>query len=83
MTQDRQAFEAHMAELHRCLTCPIDAALSEAIDGAAKEDEQGHQEAAQAVELWPGTDVPRNQPIWPGLGVWVRSGAVSRSASNP
>jgi hypothetical protein len=81
MSEDRKAFEAHMAELHRCLTCPIDAARLEAIDGAAEEAEQGHQEAAQAVDLWPGTDVPRNQPIWPGLGVWARSSAASHPTS--
>jgi hypothetical protein len=89
MSEDRQAFAAHMAELHRRLTCPLGEDRPEAIDGAAEAAEQEHQgpqEAAQdtqAVELWPGTDVPRNRPIWPGLAVLPRSDGASRSNARP
>jgi hypothetical protein len=75
MSQDRKEFEAHMAELHRCLTCPLGEYLPEAIDGAAEEAEHEPQEAAQAVELWPGTEIPRSRSIWPGLGVPLVSGS--------
>lgn len=74
--EERLHHEAAADDLHRCITCPLDddrslLAIRLALQRGPDLNLVEPVVAPNPAEMWPGTDVPRDQPVWPGVGYSV------------